>query len=89
MQVLQNKNEILLEKIEFQFISRDFFPAQKIIKISCGSCHALALSEKGQVFSWGSNSNGRLGQGQKEDITEPTLVKQFICYLFEFIYLNN
>jgi alpha-tubulin suppressor-like RCC1 family protein len=73
MQVKQVKSTN--DKISFSFISRDFFPNQKIIKISCGSSHTLALSDKGTVFSWGSNSNGRLGQGKKEDISEPTLVK--------------
>lgn len=72
MQILNtNKNP---EKLQFTFISRDFFPEHKIIKISCGSGHVLALTDKGTVFSWGSNSNGRLGQGNKEDITEPSLV---------------
>lgn len=80
MQVLQMKQES--EKLQFSFISRDFFPGQKIIKISCGSSHVLALSDKGTVYSWGSNSNGRLGQGKKEDISEPTLVKQKIVIFF-------
>lgn len=62
------------EKLQFTFISRDFFPGQKTIKISCGSAHVLALTDKGTVFSWGSNSNGRLGQGKKDDISEPSLV---------------
>lgn len=73
MQVMQGKPGN--EQINFSFISRDFFPNQKIIKISCGSSHTLALTDKGTVFSWGSNANGRLGQGKKEDISEPTLVK--------------
>ncbi|XP_005360943.2 probable E3 ubiquitin-protein ligase HERC6 [Microtus ochrogaster] len=33
----------------------------KIIQVSCGHYHTLALSEDGQVFSWGSNSHGQLG----------------------------
>ncbi|XP_045647665.1 probable E3 ubiquitin-protein ligase HERC6 [Ursus americanus] len=37
----------------------------KIIQVSCGHYHSLALSEGGQVFSWGSNSHGQLGLGKK------------------------
>ena len=75
MQIVQVKQENnSLEKIHFSFISRDFFPGQKIIKMSCGSSHTIALTDKGTVYSWGSNSNGRLGQGKKENILEPTLV---------------
>lgn len=29
----------------------------------CGAYHNLALSSKGRLFSWGSNSHGQLGQG--------------------------
>ncbi|XP_027453202.1 probable E3 ubiquitin-protein ligase HERC6 isoform X1 [Zalophus californianus] len=37
----------------------------KIIQVSCGHYHSLALSEDGQLFSWGSNSHGQLGLGKK------------------------
>uniref|UniRef100_A0A673UYB8 HECT and RLD domain containing E3 ubiquitin protein ligase family member 6 n=1 Tax=Suricata suricatta TaxID=37032 RepID=A0A673UYB8_SURSU len=37
----------------------------KIIQVSCGHYHSLALSEDGQVFSWGSNSHGQLGLGKE------------------------
>ncbi|XP_058577919.1 probable E3 ubiquitin-protein ligase HERC6 isoform X2 [Neofelis nebulosa] len=37
----------------------------KIIQVSCGNYHSLALSEDGQVFSWGSNSHGQLGLGKE------------------------
>ncbi|XP_058402336.1 probable E3 ubiquitin-protein ligase HERC6 [Diceros bicornis minor] len=36
----------------------------KIIQVSCGDYHSLALSEDGQVFSWGKNSHGQLGLGK-------------------------
>ncbi|XP_060043786.1 probable E3 ubiquitin-protein ligase HERC6 isoform X1 [Erinaceus europaeus] len=42
-----------------------FHSAVKIIQVSCGQYHSLALSEDSQVFSWGSNSHGQLGLGQK------------------------
>ncbi|KAM4854482.1 putative E3 ubiquitin-protein ligase HERC6 [Thomomys bottae] len=35
----------------------------KIIQVSCGDFHSLALSEDSQVFSWGKNSEGQLGLG--------------------------
>ncbi|XP_030879668.1 probable E3 ubiquitin-protein ligase HERC6 isoform X3 [Leptonychotes weddellii] len=37
----------------------------KIIQVSCGHYHSLALSEDGQLFSWGSNSHGQLGLGKE------------------------
>ena len=40
----------------------------KMIKVSCGWSHTLALSERGEVFVWGSNTYGQLG--------EPRVLKQ-------------
>ncbi|XP_007949902.1 probable E3 ubiquitin-protein ligase HERC6 [Orycteropus afer afer] len=37
----------------------------KIIQVSCGHYHSLALSQDGQVFSWGKNSHGQLGLGKE------------------------
>ncbi|XP_066137078.1 probable E3 ubiquitin-protein ligase HERC6 isoform X2 [Saccopteryx bilineata] len=37
----------------------------KIIQVSCGHYHSLALSKDGQVFSWGKNSHGQLGLGKE------------------------
>jgi alpha-tubulin suppressor-like RCC1 family protein len=36
------------------------FGGEKIISVSCGSCFAVALSDNGSVFGWGSNSDGQL-----------------------------
>ncbi|XP_006900082.1 PREDICTED: probable E3 ubiquitin-protein ligase HERC6 [Elephantulus edwardii] len=37
---------------------------KKIIQVSCGHYHSLALSQDGEVFSWGKNSDGQLGLGK-------------------------
>nr|XP_055153001.1 probable E3 ubiquitin-protein ligase HERC6 isoform X1 [Symphalangus syndactylus] len=37
----------------------------KIIQVSCGHYHSLALSKDSQVFSWGKNSHGQLGLGKE------------------------
>ena len=47
-----------------------------IIKVSCGEAHSLALSSKGEVYSWGFGSNGQLGLGFCEDNFEPGLASQ-------------
>lgn len=46
-----------------------------IVKISAGSDHALALSNKGVVYAWGSNSNGKLGDGTTIDRNVPIRVE--------------
>jgi len=35
----------------------------KVIKISCGEAHSVALTYDGKVYGWGFNSSGQLGFG--------------------------
>jgi hypothetical protein len=37
------------------------FNGEKVIQISCGYHHSMALTESGRVFSWGNNESGQLG----------------------------
>lgn len=39
--------------------------------MATGENFSLALSEKGEVFSWGINSDGQLGHGHKSDLKIP------------------
>jgi hypothetical protein len=50
----------------------------KITQISCGYCHALALSEEGNAYSWGFGAEGQLGLGQEISVNLfPKLIKYF------------
>uniref|UniRef100_UPI003AAEB7BA probable E3 ubiquitin-protein ligase HERC1 n=1 Tax=Centroberyx gerrardi TaxID=166262 RepID=UPI003AAEB7BA len=42
--------------------------------IAVGCEHVLALSSTGDVYAWGCNSEGQLGQGHSNPVKEPTLV---------------
>nr|XP_060611660.1 probable E3 ubiquitin-protein ligase HERC1 isoform X2 [Anolis sagrei ordinatus] len=42
--------------------------------IAVGAEHTLALSASGDVYAWGSNSEGQLGLGHTNHVREPTLV---------------
>ena len=41
----------------------DGLEKQNIVQVSAGGFHSLALNDKGQVYAWGSNSEGQLGLG--------------------------
>jgi len=43
--------------------------------ISCGEFVTAAISNKGELFTWGSGGHGRLGHGNTETINKPTLIK--------------
>ncbi|KAK1258466.1 Ultraviolet-B receptor UVR8 [Acorus gramineus] len=48
---------------------------QKVIKISCGWRHTLAISERNNVFSWGRGTSGQLGHGDSIDRNIPKLLE--------------
>jgi len=42
--------------------------------VDTGLFHSLALDEDGQIWAWGSNSYGKLGDGSTTNKLEPTLI---------------
>jgi hypothetical protein len=50
------------------------FNDEKVIMISCGFHHSMALTKSGRVFSWGSNRSGQLGLSYTNYVNEPSLV---------------
>ncbi|XP_065063407.1 probable E3 ubiquitin-protein ligase HERC4 [Rhopilema esculentum] len=44
--------------------------SSKIVQVSCGGSHCLALLSNGKIFSWGNNENGQLGRGKDFSFTE-------------------
>ncbi|KAM5242070.1 putative E3 ubiquitin-protein ligase HERC1 isoform 18-T27 [Hipposideros larvatus] len=42
--------------------------------VAVGAEHTLALASTGDVYAWGSNSEGQLGLGHTNHVREPTLV---------------
>jgi alpha-tubulin suppressor-like RCC1 family protein len=50
------------------------FENEKIVMISCGLWHSLALTESGRVFCWGNNIDGQLGV-DVEYSSEPIIIE--------------
>lgn len=47
----------------------------KVIKISCGKHHTLALTEHGEIYTWGSNHHGQLGIGSTSKSRAPVRIE--------------
>jgi hypothetical protein len=47
---------------------------KKIVQISCGLFHTLALTDSHEVYAWGSNVEGQLGNNEGKYKIEPILV---------------
>ncbi|CAI9753039.1 unnamed protein product [Fraxinus pennsylvanica] len=48
---------------------------QKVVHISCGWRHTLAVTEMQNVFSWGRGTNGQLGHGDTLDRNVPKIIE--------------
>lgn len=48
---------------------------QKVIQISCGWRHTLAVTERDNVFSWGRGTNGQLGHMESIDRNVPKIIE--------------
>ena len=53
-------------------------PGVKFTDISAGNDYSMALSTAGDLYTWGDNSNGQLGDGSTNGRLIPVIV---ICYL--------
>ncbi|PKA62412.1 Ultraviolet-B receptor UVR8 [Apostasia shenzhenica] len=47
---------------------------ERIISVSAGRVHSIALTSKGEVLAWGSGRNGKLGLQSSADETVPAFV---------------
>lgn len=48
---------------------------KKIVSIATGSLHCVACSDAGEVFTWGDNDEGQLGDGTVSAVQRPRLVQ--------------
>lgn len=53
----------------------------EIVHIACGTAHSMALNKWGQVYAWGSDSNGQLGlQAENKLQPVPKIVKALAAH---------
>lgn len=57
-----------------------------LVQISCGYKHCMALTNHGELYTWGSNEFGQLGLGLGPgNVSKPTLVNSLIGLPISFI----
>lgn len=47
-------------------------------QITCGWSHSVALTSKGEVFTWGNGDHGKLGHGSGKKVSTPQLVDKLV-----------
>lgn len=64
--------EIVKKEGHLEFVKE--LVGEKIVKLALGHDHILALTNHGQVYSWGCGSSGQLGLGNDEYQKTPRLI---------------
>mmetsp|Transcript_21239 Transcript_21239/g.27128 ORF Transcript_21239/g.27128 Transcript_21239/m.27128 type:complete len:558 (+) Transcript_21239:73-1746(+) len=49
--------------------------SQKLTQVTCGWSHTVALTNDGNVYTWGNGDHGKLGHNNKKKLTVPQLVE--------------
>lgn len=68
-----------------------------VVDIACSSLSSFAVIDTGEMYAWGSNSSGELGNGSSSNSTQPVLVtslrnvllKQIVCGKTHFLALSK
>jgi RCC1 and BTB domain-containing protein len=60
---------------EPQLVEDDKIKNTRIVQIACGGFHTAAITDEGELFTWGGGEHGQLGHGNKENYSRPTLVR--------------
>jgi alpha-tubulin suppressor-like RCC1 family protein len=56
----------------------NYFSNIFIDDVACGERHCLSISNKGEIFSWGDNEYGQIGNSESgEEIKQLTPIKIF------------
>ncbi len=50
---------------------KQFYLPEKPVAISCGFGQVLALTENGEVYAWGRNNKGQVGNGARQNVLSP------------------
>ena len=64
------QHQLLPKKIEA-------FAGQRVVAVSAGAGHSLALAADGSVWSWGDGDYGKLGHGNRQYQLLPKKVEAF------------
>lgn len=52
-------------------VVRGELESKKILSVACGTQHTVAVTEEGDVYSWGRGRSGALGHGNRDDVSTP------------------
>ncbi|RLN86543.1 hypothetical protein BBJ28_00001485 [Nothophytophthora sp. Chile5] len=56
----------------------DALAGKRVKQVACGGFHTAAVTETGEVYTWGGGEHGQLGHGDKVNKTVPTRIESLV-----------
>lgn len=60
-------SSFLVPRLVEEFALEKALHRTKIVKVACGAQHSVGITEVGELYTWGSGEDGRLGHGDMRD----------------------
>ena len=58
-----------------------------MVSVACGSLHCVVSTDRGEVYTWGDNDEGQLGDGTTNAVHKPTLLQSLVVWSLSFVFL--
>lgn len=71
-------SSFLVPRLVEEFALEKALHRTKIIKVACGAQHSVGITEVGELYTWGSGEDGRLGHGDMRDRSVPRKVMSLL-----------
>jgi alpha-tubulin suppressor-like RCC1 family protein len=63
--------------IQYKPELNEYLSDKQIIDICCGACHSLVLTNNGELYAWGHNEKGQIGNGCNDNQLIPIKLNDF------------
>jgi len=54
------------------------FSSNQFVFVACGSWHTMAINSQGNLFGWGDNRFGQVGESKKSSVRYPTAIQSLV-----------
>uniref|UniRef100_K3WR42 Rab-GAP TBC domain-containing protein n=1 Tax=Globisporangium ultimum (strain ATCC 200006 / CBS 805.95 / DAOM BR144) TaxID=431595 RepID=K3WR42_GLOUD len=71
-------SSFLVPRLVEEFALEKALHRTKIIKVACGAQHSVGITEVGELYTWGSGEDGRLGHGDMRDRAVPRKIMSLL-----------
>ena len=61
---------------------------KRVVSASCGSLHCVVCTDKGEVYTWGDNDEGQLGDDTTNFVQKPKIIQSLVVSKSNTLYIR-